>query len=171
MGASASLPVSVGPPGRRHIVRLSAPGHSVMVAGGLSQTGARQVAEAINDFLTERPVWTGTRADCLARSAPHRSRGHGVDAQAAVAACCWYQLASYSAGGIRPHEPCRRWLFHHATHAAVARSTSAAVRHGPRRRINSALYKPLIVSARALSYESPLAPTELAMPASSSRVV
>ena len=95
----------------------------------------------------------------------------GTGAQAAAAACCWYQLASYSAGGIRPQEPCRRWLFHHATHSAVALSTSAAVRHGPRRRISSALYKPLIVSARALSYESPLEPTELAMPASASRAV
>jgi tRNA(Ile2) C34 agmatinyltransferase TiaS len=45
--------VSRNAPGRRHIVRLSAPGHSVIVAGGLSQTGARRVAEAVNAFLTD----------------------------------------------------------------------------------------------------------------------
>lgn len=45
--------VSRNPPGRRHVVRLSAPGHSVIVAGGLSETGAGRVAEAINDFLTD----------------------------------------------------------------------------------------------------------------------
>jgi len=55
MGSS----VSRNPPGRRHIVRLSASGASVIVAGGLSQTDACRVAEAINDFLTHlehRPV-------------------------------------------------------------------------------------------------------------------
>ncbi len=45
--------VSRNPPGRRHLVRLFAPGHSVIVAGGLSEPGAQRVAEAINDFLAE----------------------------------------------------------------------------------------------------------------------
>jgi tRNA(Ile2) C34 agmatinyltransferase TiaS len=45
--------VSRNAPGRRHLVRLCASGHSVIVAGGLSQTAARRVAEAINDFLTD----------------------------------------------------------------------------------------------------------------------
>ncbi len=45
--------VSRNLPGRRHLVRLSATGHSVIVAGGLSETGALRVAEAINDFLAE----------------------------------------------------------------------------------------------------------------------
>ena len=38
-------------PGRRHIVRICGPGESVIVAGGLSETGANRVAEAINEFL------------------------------------------------------------------------------------------------------------------------
>ena len=45
--------VSRNPPGRRHLVRLSAPGHSVIVAGGLSEAGAQRVAESINEFLAE----------------------------------------------------------------------------------------------------------------------
>jgi tRNA(Ile2) C34 agmatinyltransferase TiaS len=45
--------VSRNGPGRRHIVRLSAPGHSVIVAGGLSETAARRLAEAINDFVID----------------------------------------------------------------------------------------------------------------------
>lgn len=49
MGSSTSR----NPPGRRHLVRLSAPGHSVIVAGGLSPTGAQRVAEALNNFLAE----------------------------------------------------------------------------------------------------------------------
>jgi len=49
MGSSVSRNL----PGRRHLVRMSAPGHSVIVAGGLSPTGAKRVAEAINDFLSE----------------------------------------------------------------------------------------------------------------------
>ncbi len=38
-------------PGHRHIVRLCGPAESVIVAGGLSETGANRVAEAINEFL------------------------------------------------------------------------------------------------------------------------
>ena len=38
-------------PGHRYIVRLCGPGESVIVAGGLSETGANRVAEAINEFL------------------------------------------------------------------------------------------------------------------------
>jgi hypothetical protein len=49
MGSATSR----NPPGRRHIVRLSAPGHRVIVAGGLSETAARRVAESINQFLTD----------------------------------------------------------------------------------------------------------------------
>jgi hypothetical protein len=45
--------VSRNLPGRRHLVRLSAPRQSVIVAGGLSETGAQRVAEAINDFLAD----------------------------------------------------------------------------------------------------------------------
>jgi hypothetical protein len=47
-----------------------------------------------------------------------------------------------------------------STHAAVASSTPSTVRHGLRGLINSVLYRPLIVSARALSYELPIAPTD-----------
>ena len=42
---------------------------------------------------------------------------------------------------------------------------------GPRRRISSALYSPMIVSARALSNESPREPTEVTAPASANRSV
>ena len=38
-------------PGRRHNVRLSAPGRSMIVAGGLSETAARRVAETLTEFL------------------------------------------------------------------------------------------------------------------------
>lgn len=37
------------------------------------------------------------------------------------------------------------------THSAVANSTSSLLRQGPRGLISSVLYKPLIVSANALS--------------------
>jgi hypothetical protein len=109
---------------------------------------------------------------CSGRPDPQGRRSwYALTRVQAAVACRLYQSASYSAGGIRPQEPCRRPLFHHPTHSAVARSSSAALRHGPRRRINSALYNPLIVSASALSKLSPLEPAELAMPACSRRVV
>ena len=38
-------------PGHRYIVRLCGPGESVVVAGGLSETAANRVAEAINEFF------------------------------------------------------------------------------------------------------------------------
>lgn len=47
MGSATSR----NPPGHRHIVRLCGPGESVIVAAGLSETGANRVAEAINEFL------------------------------------------------------------------------------------------------------------------------
>jgi hypothetical protein len=47
MGSATSR----NPPGHRYIVRLCGPGESVIVAGGLSETGANRVAEAINEFL------------------------------------------------------------------------------------------------------------------------
>jgi hypothetical protein len=42
---------------------------------------------------------------------------------------------------------------------------------GPRRRISSVLYRPMIVSAKALSKLSPREPTEVTAPASASRSV
>jgi hypothetical protein len=42
---------------------------------------------------------------------------------------------------------------------------------GPRRRTSSVLYRPMIVSASALSNESPREPTEVTAPASASRWV
>jgi transposase InsO family protein len=59
------------------------------------------------------------------------------------------------------------------THAEVASSMSASVRSGPLRngepsRTHSVLYKPMVVSARALSRASPTVPTEGVSPASSS---
>jgi hypothetical protein len=49
MGSATSR----NPLGRRHNVRLAAPGRSVIVAGGLSEAGAGRVAEAINEFLAD----------------------------------------------------------------------------------------------------------------------
>ena len=43
----------------------------------------------------------------------------------------------------------RRWL-NQSTHSKVAYSTSSIPFQGPRRRISSVLYSPMIVSARAL---------------------
>jgi len=54
-------------------------------------------------------------------------------------------------------------------HSAVAYSTLSTVRHGPRCLITSVLYRPLIVSASALSNESPTVPTEARIPASARR--
>src|SRR5512133_1070725 len=64
----------------------------------------------------------------------------------------------------------RRWL-NQSVYSAVAYSRWATVRHGPRRLISSVLYRPLIVSASALSNESPVVPTEAAIPASARRSV
>src|SRR5215211_1721341 len=58
----------------------------------------------------------------------------------------------------------RRWL-NPSTHSSVANSTASRDRHGPRRWITSALSRPLIVSASALSKLSPTLPTEGSMPA------
>lgn len=40
-------------PGRRHVVRLSGPRRSLVVAGFLSETGASRLAEAINELLAD----------------------------------------------------------------------------------------------------------------------
>jgi hypothetical protein len=61
-----------------------------------------------------------------------------------------------------------RWL-NQSTHSKVAYSTSSRPFQGPRRRMSSALYRPTMVSASALSYESPTEPTEETAPASASR--
>ena len=56
-------------------------------------------------------------------------------------------------GGMSPqYSNSRRWL-NQSTHSAVAYSTSSTVFHGLRGLISSVLYRPLIVSARALSYD------------------
>src|SRR6266508_2513170 len=73
--------------------------------------------------------------------------------------------------GMWSSVPCRRRWFHHPTHARVASSTWAAVRHGPRGPISSALYRPLTASASALSKESPREPTEVTAPSSARRWV
>ena len=44
-----------------------------------------------------------------------------------------------------------RWLLNQDTHSSVASSNDALVFQGARRWINSALYNPLMVSAKALS--------------------
>src|SRR3954447_15248365 len=65
----------------------------------------------------------------------------------------------------------RRRVLYQSTHSRVANSAASMLRHGPRRRITSVLNRPLIVSASALSYESPTLPTEGSIPASSRRSV
>jgi len=45
--------VSRNEPGRRHVVRLSGPRSSLIVAGALSETTARRLAEAINELLDD----------------------------------------------------------------------------------------------------------------------
>jgi hypothetical protein len=40
-------------PGRRHIVRLCAPGRCLVVASGLSETAAHHLAESINTFFDD----------------------------------------------------------------------------------------------------------------------
>jgi hypothetical protein len=78
--------------------------------------------------------------------------------------------ASNSAGGRWPiGSKSRRWL-NQSTHSKVAYSTWSRPLHGPRR-ISSVLYSPMIVSARALSNESPREPTEQTAPASARRSV
>ena len=64
-----------------------------------------------------------------------------------------------------------RRLLNQSTHSRVANSTASRLRHGPRVRITSVLYSPMMDSARALSYESPTLPTDCSMPASAKRSV
>ena len=53
--------------------------------------------------------------------------------------------------GMFPIGSSRRRLLNQSTHSRVANSTAAMLRHKPRRWMTSALNRPLIVSARALS--------------------
>jgi len=45
--------VSRNRPGARHVVRLSGPTRSLIVAGGLSETAAGHLAEAINSLIAD----------------------------------------------------------------------------------------------------------------------
>ena len=49
MGSAASR----NRPGRRHIVRLSAGDHRMVIAAGLSETAAQRMTEIINRFMAE----------------------------------------------------------------------------------------------------------------------
>lgn len=51
----------------------------------------------------------------------------------------------------------RRWV-NQDTNSSVANSTTSFVSHGARGRIGSAFYRPLMVSAKALSLPSPCCP-------------
>ena len=77
----------------------------------------------------------------------------------------WYTAsASASAGGRFPTvSRIRRWL-NQWTHSSVVNFTGSRPRQGPRSRITSVLYSPMMDSARA-SYESPTLPTDCSMPA------
>ena len=91
-------------------------------------------------------------------------------ASAVCSVCRWY-AASASAGGRSPIGSRIRRLLNQSTHSRVANSTASRLRHGPRVRITSVLYSPMMDSARALSYESPTLPTDCSMPASARRSV
>src|SRR5690625_3134049 len=67
----------------------------------------------------------------------------------------------------------RRWLLYHSTHAAVTCSRSASRSSGPdlngeSSRTASVLYKPIVVSAKALSRASATLPTDGIRPAKNS---
>jgi len=62
-----------------------------------------------------------------------------------------------------------RLLLNQSIQDRVANSTSSALFQGPSLRMTSVLYRPLIVSAIALSYESPRLPTQALNPASDKR--
>jgi hypothetical protein len=64
-----------------------------------------------------------------------------------------------------------RRLLDQSTQLRVAHSTSSRVRHEGRRWITPALFRPLMGSASALSYESPTLPTEGSRPAWAKRSV
>lgn len=72
-------------------------------------------------------------------------------------------------GGTKPIGSRRRRLLNHDTHSSAANSTSSRLRHSPFLWITSALYRPLVVSPKALSYESPTPPTDSSIPASFNR--
>jgi hypothetical protein len=86
--AEMSPTVFRNPPGSRHVVRLSAAGRSVIVAGGLSKTVARRVAVAINDLLSdvlETPAPKLTACPQCAADVP--LSGHGRPAIYCSSAC------------------------------------------------------------------------------------
>ena len=56
-----------------------------------------------------------------------------------------------------------------STHSRVAYSTSSTFLHGPLGWMTSVLNSPMMVSARALSSESPILPTEGSAPVVASR--
>ena len=60
-----------------------------------------------------------------------------------------------------PIDSSSRLLLNQSTQSSVAYSTASIFRQGPRRRITSVLYKPLMVSARALSVARSAAVEEL----------
>jgi hypothetical protein len=61
-----------------------------------------------------------------------------------------------------------RAVLYQLAHSLVAASTWAGVSHGPRWPVTSVLYSPMMLSASALSYESPAVPTDGAIPAAAS---
>jgi hypothetical protein len=100
---------------------------------------------------------------CLARaSAPHLAAGRVEPRRVQVeAGCC--RLALGEAGDrtvvgvlvldrwdVTPAECRRRWL-NQSTHSRVATSTSSRPRQGPWRRMSSVLYRPIRLSAAALT--------------------
>ena len=67
--------------------------------------------------------------------------------------------------------PCSRSWLYQSTHCSVANSTCSIVFQGPCWLISSVLYSPIVDSATALSYPSPMDPIEASAPASTSRWV
>ena len=79
------------------------------------------------------------------------------------------KFCSASACGMLPMGFSRRRLLNQSIHSRVANSTALKVRHEPRRWMTSALNRPLMVSASALSQLSPTLQTDGSIPASARR--
>lgn len=73
--------------------------------------------------------------------------------------------------GMSPIDPSSRRLLNQSTQQSVSNSTCSTLRQDPVLPITSVLYSPMVVSASALSYDSPTLPTEGSTPAASNRSV
>src|SRR5215216_5674926 len=151
---------------------LDGPGWSA--GGGRAGQGAGRVqVGALVDPdpqpLHQLPTSPGSRQRQQHREPPRVHRRLGC--LSGTGSSSGRKAASNSAGGTEPMGSRRRRWLNQSTPSKVAYSTWSMPFQGPRRRISSVLYSPMIVSARALSKLSPREPTEATAPASASRSV